>query len=156
MVGGEKENSITGGTNSAQSVGEGSKSSSGEKSGSDTLGRMDLAGKTHPVSGVPFDANGFPIFESKYNTKLEPEDYMKSRSAHFDKASKALYNNIMNDSSLRSKFTKEEIGIFKDGGVPKSYTWHHHQDVGVMQLVDRKLHRKTGHIGGFSIWGSGN
>ncbi|MBS6396463.1 MAG: HNH endonuclease [Clostridiales bacterium] len=25
-----------------------------------------------------------------------------------------------------------------------------------MQLVNRKIHRKTGHVGGFSIWGSGN
>lgn len=106
---------------------------------------MDLAGKTHPISGVKFDSNGFPIFESKYNTKLEPQDYLKSRGTHFARASKALYNDIMNDSNLRSKFT--------EAGVPKAYTWHHHQDEGVMQLVDRKIHRQTG---GFSIWGPGN
>lgn len=117
---------------------------------------MDLAGKTHPVSGVKFDSNGFPIFDSKYNTTLAPQDYMKSRSTHFDRASKALYKDIMNDSNLRSKFTEAEIAIFKDGGVPKAYTWHHHQDAGVMQLVDRKTHRQTGHTGGFSIWGPGN
>lgn len=117
---------------------------------------MDLAGKTHPVSGVKFDSNGFPIFDSKYNTTLDPQDYMKSRGTHFDRASKALYNDIMNDSNLRSKFTEAEIAIFKEGGVPKAYTWHHHQDAGVMQLVDRKIHRQTGHIGGFSIWGPGN
>ena len=33
------------------------------QSGRDSRGRMDLAGKTHPVSGVKFDSNGFPIFE---------------------------------------------------------------------------------------------
>ena len=126
------------------------------KSGTPSIGRMDLAGKTHPVSGVKFDSNGFPIFESKYNTKLDPQDYLKSRGTHFDRASKALYNDIMNDSNLRSKFTEAEIAIFKDGGVPKAYTWHHHQDEGVMQLVDRKIHRQTGHTGGFSIWGPGN
>ena len=127
-----------------------------EKSSSSSIGRMDLAGKTHPVSGVKFDSNGFPIFESIYSTRLEPQDYMKSRSTHFDRASKALYSDIMNDSNLRSKFAEEEIAIFKEGGIPKVYTWHHHQDEGVMQLVDRKIHRQTGHIGGFGIWGSGN
>lgn len=126
------------------------------ESGTSSIGRMDLAGKTHPVSGVKFDSNGFPIFEQKYNTKLDPQDYLKSRGTHFDRASKALYNDIMNDSNLRSKFTEAEIAIFKEGGVPKAYTWHHHQDEGVMQLVDRKIHRQTGHTGGFSIWGPEN
>ncbi|MGN0299526.1 MAG: HNH endonuclease, partial [Lachnospiraceae bacterium] len=125
------------------------------ESDTSSIGRMDLAGKTHPVSGVKFDSNGFPIFESKYNTKLDPQDYLKSRGTHFDRASKVLYNDIMNDSNLRSKFTEAEIAI-KEGGVPKAYTWHHHQDKGVMQLVDRKIHRQTGHTGGFSIWGPGN
>lgn len=88
--------------------------------------------------------------------KLDPQDYLKSRGTHFDRACKALYNDIMNDSNLRSKFTETEIAIFKEGGVLKAYTWHHHQDEGVMQLVDRKIHRQTGHTGGFSIWGPGN
>lgn len=35
----------------------------GSESGTSSIGRMDLAGKTHPVSGVKFDSNGFPIFE---------------------------------------------------------------------------------------------
>ena len=60
----------------------------------------------------------------------------------------------MEDSLLKDKFTDTEIEIFKNGGIPKSYTWHH-QDAGVMQLVDRKIHRQTGHIGRFSIWGPG-
>ena len=126
------------------------------KSGSTSVGRMDLAGKKHPVSGVEFDSNGFPIFESKYSMQLKPEDYLKSRGTHFDRASKTLYNDIMKDSNLRSRFTDAEIAIFKEGGVPKTYTWHHHQDAGKMQLVNRKIHRQTGHIGGFSIWGPGN
>lgn len=117
---------------------------------------MDLAGKKHPVSGVQFDSNGFPIFDSKYDMKLNPEDYLKSRGTHFDRASKALYSDIMKNDSLRSQFTDAEIAIFKEGGVPKSHTWHHHQNEGVMQLVNRKIHRQTGHTGGFSIWGPGN
>jgi len=36
---------------------------------------------------------------------------------------------------------------------PKGYTWHHHQDYGRMQLVKTSIHSKTGHTGGWSIWG---
>ena len=43
------------------------------------------------------------------------------------------------------------IEIFKEGGVPKNYTWHHNQEPGLMQLVDRTIHKLTGHDGGFSI-----
>lgn len=120
------------------------------------LGRMELAGKKHPVTGVEFDSNGFPKFESKYDMQLAPEDYLKSRGTHFDRAGKKLYNDIMKDSNLRSQFTEQEIAIFKDGGVPKKYTWHHNQETGKLQLVNRKIHRKTGHVGGFTIWGPGN
>ena len=117
---------------------------------------MNMANKTHPVSGVKFDANGFPIFESEFNMHLEEVDYLKSRGTHFSRASKALYDEIQNNSVLASKFTQKEIDIFKEGGVPKRFTWHHNQEVGLMQLVDRKIHRQTGHDGGFSIWGLGN
>ncbi|MEZ4300427.1 MAG: HNH endonuclease [Polyangiaceae bacterium] len=32
---------------------------------------------------------------------------------------------------------------------PPGYTWHHHQDRGLMQLVESRVHRYTGHSGGF-------
>lgn len=67
-----------------------------------------------------------------------------------------MYNEIQNNPELASKFTQKEIEIFKEGGVPKGFTWHHNQEPGLMQLVDRTLHKQTGHDGGFSIWGSGN
>lgn len=36
---------------------------------------------------------------------------------------------------------------------PEGMTWHHSHKYGEMQLVDQELHRKTGHVGGWSIWG---
>jgi hypothetical protein len=117
---------------------------------------MNMAGKTHPVSGVEFDASGFPKFKSEYNMNLDPADYLKSRGTHFDRASKSLYNEIQNNSELASKFTQKEIDIFKEGGVPKRFIWHHNQEPGLMQLIDRTVHKQTGHDGGFSIWGPGN
>jgi len=38
---------------------------------------------------------------------------------------------------------------------PPGLTWHHHQDVGKMQLVDQDLHARYGHVGGMEIWGGG-
>lgn len=116
----------------------------------------NLAGKNHPVTDVPFDSEGFPVFESEFSMKLDPSDYLKTRPTHFRRASKDLYNKAMKDSTLTNKFTAEELATFKKGGVPENYTWHHHQDTGVMELVDSVIHGKTGHTGGFSIWGPGN
>ncbi|MDR1402017.1 MAG: HNH endonuclease [Puniceicoccales bacterium] len=31
--------------------------------------------------------------------------------------------------------------------------WHHHQDVGRMQLVPENIHEDVGHVGGFEMWG---
>ena len=33
----------------------------------------------------------------------------------------------------------------------RQWTWHHHQDVGVMQLVKREVHRAVPHRGGLSV-----
>jgi hypothetical protein len=33
---------------------------------------------------------------------------------------------------------------------PADYTWHHHQEPGLMQLIESKVHRLTGHTGGFA------
>ena len=120
------------------------------------FGRLELANKSHSKTGIKFDQEGFPIFDSFGDMYLEPEDYLKSRGTHFDRASKDLYQQIMANDELARKFTQEEIELFKNGSVPKRFTWHHHQNPGLMQLVDRRIHRQTGHIGGYSIWGKGN
>ena len=120
------------------------------------FGRLELANKSHPKTGIKFDQEGFPIFDSFGDMYLEPEDYLKSRGTHFDRASKDLYQQIMANDELARRFTQEEIELFKKSSVPKRFTWHHHQEPGLMQLVDRRIHRQTGHIGGYSIWGKGN
>ncbi|HDR8161405.1 HNH endonuclease [Bacillus cereus] len=117
------------------------------------LRKGDLAGDKHPVTGVPYDIEGFPIFEAKGEVTLKEADFKKSRPTHDRICSKALYEQIVKDPKLASKFTEEEIELFKHGEVPDAFTWHHHQDTGRMQLVDYELHRKTGHTGGYKIWG---
>lgn len=113
----------------------------------------DLAGDKHPVTGIRYDLDGFPIFKAHSEVKLKEADFKKSRPTHDKICSKALYEQIMKDPKLAAKFTEEEIELFKLGEVPENYTWHHHQEAGRMQLVDYETHRKTGHTGGYKIWG---
>ncbi|GIN87860.1 hypothetical protein J6TS2_42460 [Heyndrickxia sporothermodurans] len=37
------------------------------------------------------------------------------------------------------------------GLTPEGYIWHHHQDRGILQLIDKEVHNKTGHTGGRAI-----
>lgn len=48
---------------------------------------------------------------------------------------------------------KKKLNYLKMVKNLRTYTWHHHQDTGRMQLVDAFLHEKTGHTGGYNIWG---
>ncbi len=94
-----------------------------------------LANGIHPVTGVPFDKNGYPIFS----------DY--------------LYKKGLNDVLIQP--TNSRANDFRAANqaagyttTPKGYTWHHHQNTGRMQLVESAVHAKTGHTGGFSLWKS--
>lgn len=35
----------------------------------------ELAGNKHPVSGIPYDLNGFPIFDAFAEVKLKEVDF---------------------------------------------------------------------------------
>ena len=112
-----------------------------------------LAGKKHEATGVKFNKNGYPKFDSKFTTQIKKANYSAGRSAHFKEASLKLFQTAARDGNVFNKFTREELELFRRGKIPSSYTWHHHQSSGVMQLVDREIHRRTGHTGGISIWG---
>jgi hypothetical protein len=88
-----------------------------------------LAGSAHPVTGVPFDSDGFPDFSAARHPSVSDVriTLSGSRSTDFARANRA--------AGLAS--------------TPTGYTWHHHQDKGLMQLIDRTVHAKTGHTGGF-------
>jgi RHS repeat-associated protein len=89
-----------------------------------------LAGGTHK-SGVPFDAQGFPDFSAWRHPNV-PDVRIQLSGRRGTDESRA--NKAANLSST-----------------PSGYTWHHHQNCGKMQLVERPIHRATGHTGGFSI-----
>jgi hypothetical protein len=110
-----------------------------------------LAGKTHPVSGVPFDNNGYPIFDSMGEATLPGHlvGPQISDARQFQEATRQLWNEITDNPSLARRFTAEQLGQIERGeAYIDGFTWHHHQDGTTMQLVDRFIHSKTGHSGG--------
>lgn len=117
------------------------------------LGTPAMVNKVHKTTGVKFDKKGFPIFKSHFTVKLERKYHKASREVHFYQAGRILYNKAMKNKSFAKKFTKYELKVFSKGEVPQRFTWHHHQDKGVLQLVDYNIHFKVNHVGGFSIWG---
>ncbi len=104
---------------------------------------------------VNYDADGFPVFNSRADVYLPPDRIVVgSRDTHFTAANRVLAEN--SDAQLRSTgFTDAEIGQIRQGETPDNYTWHHHQDVGRMQLVRTNEHDalRGGHTGGWALWG---
>ncbi|PGK08261.1 wall-associated protein [Bacillus anthracis] len=131
----------------------GKKNNTGNKSKAKqpTIRNGHLAGKKHPVSGVPFDKKGFPIFRSKFNMQLPRSLWKESNYRQFkylnQEAAKQLVKN-------RQKiFFASDIKRMQKGDNPVGHTWHHHQTPGLMQLVNTVVHRQTGHTGGRALWG---
>ena len=116
-------------------------------------GMPSMVNKRNSRTGVYFDKDGFPKFKAIAEVKLERKYWKKDREAHFYRASKILYQKIQKSSRLANKFSRRAISTFKQGECPSKYTWHHHQDKGIMQLVDSDIHSKVRHNGGFAIWG---
>lgn len=118
------------------------------------LGLPGMANKTNSKTKVRFDAKGFPIFKAYYTVKLRRKDFKEARERHFYIANKTLYNDKSPKAKIKSKFSKKQIKQLSQGVTPDGYTWHHHQNAGVLQLVEEETHAKTYHHGGYSIWGS--
>ncbi|MFD3428478.1 HNH endonuclease [Nocardia fluminea] len=116
---------------------------------------VHMAGKRHPVTSVPYDERGFPIFDefAVYDTRLPSAAfYSVEYRQQMKMASRDLYAAIQRGEVDASKFTEKQLRQLKSGASEiDDLTWHHHQDRARMQLVDRWIHGKTGHIGGESM-----
>lgn len=126
-----------------------------------------LAGDVHPVTGVPFErkiieVDGekiegvFPQFESSHTVELPEQLHQASNKEQFDYANDKLREAVTNDPELRSQFTAEQLEQIENGDRPDGYVWHHAENPGELQLVDRDTHDRTGHTGGQVVWGGGS
>ena len=127
-----------------------------------------LEGSVHPETKVPFikkevEIDGeskildFPDFSEhcRFETQL-PENLHKANDYQHSKyCNEQLRQAFENGSLDPEQFTDRQRERIRDGYTPERYTWHHHEDLGRMQLVDSEIHAKTPHIGGRSLWGGG-
>ncbi|MEQ1613894.1 MAG: HNH endonuclease [Hyphomicrobiaceae bacterium] len=93
-----------------------------------TLRNQALAGQKHPVTGIPYDAKGFPDF--------------------FGVAQKSVSVPHTGDRVKDTTAANAKAGL---SATPPDMTWHHHQDGYIMQLVPSDVHRATGHTGSIGI-----
>ncbi|MCY1080328.1 HNH endonuclease [Archangium lansingense] len=74
-------------------------------------------------------------------------------------ADQRLYEAIRADPDLARELglSSEEIArLPAQADPPNGFVWHHHQDVGRMQLIREGAHRlANSHTGGMAIWGGG-
>ncbi|KAA0813194.1 integrase [Bacillus licheniformis] len=115
-----------------------------------------LKNKKHPITGVPYDKNGFPIFKHVGEVKIDKKFYKSSDAVQFRQATLLLKEKLEKKPELKKAFTDRQLQQISKGKKPEGYTWHHHQKDGIMQLVDSDIHGKTGHTGGRNIWGGGS
>ncbi|MGR7976592.1 T7SS effector LXG polymorphic toxin [Bacillus velezensis] len=115
-----------------------------------------LKNDVHPITGIPYDKDGFPIFEPVVEVKIDKSLYLEKDTVQFKKATELLLQEINKNPELKNHFTEMQLKQILKGKKPKGFTWHHHQNEGIMQLVDADIHGKTGHTGGRNIWGGGS
>ena len=100
----------------------------------------------------------FPDFSEhcRYETTL-PEDQLEdSRYLHDKYCNEQLHQAYENGNLDTEQFTDRQLEQIRNGDKPEDYTWHHHEEPGRMQLVDSEVHRRTPHVGGWSLWGGGS
>jgi RHS repeat-associated protein len=119
--------------------------------GSRWAGRTyEFQGVTDPVvqasmrakypNGVQFNEKGFPDFS--------PYRYKGGRGQLNDVQ-------IEMSGSYRQDFIRANRAAGFES-TPDGYVWHHHQDMGRMQLVPEDIHIHTRHSGGVDIWQKAN
>ncbi|SHF01801.1 DNase/tRNase domain of colicin-like bacteriocin [Seinonella peptonophila] len=128
------------------------------------------ANGTNEKTNFPYDERGYPRFKPIFKGRIQPADYLKDRPAHNGEMNKQLRAQYLKDPRLRKqildylkseykddyqrRFKQVEAEILK-GQKPSYFTWDHHYEPGVLQLVGSNIHGSNKHTGGFAIWGAG-
>jgi hypothetical protein len=115
---------------------------------------------TDGKAAVRFDKNGFPEFDPKFETLIDDIHIGSGKPlAHIRAANEKLFKAIKSEPGLarRLGLTPDDVAALPTSTLPPhQHAWHHHQDVGRMQLVPVSEHRLSRpHTGGMAIWGGG-
>jgi hypothetical protein len=109
---------------------------------------------------IYFDKDGFPQFETQFETILDNSHIGSGRpDLHIKAANKKLFDAIQSDPELARSLRLSQTQVDQLLAMPKApegYAWHHHQDVGRLQLIEQGPHfLARPHTGGMAIWGGG-
>lgn len=126
-----------------------------------------LEGTTHPESGISYEIDTvslrdgriiegvFPEFESIVDIQLPEELLQETDRFQMGNCNEQLKEILDKNPELRGEFTERQLEQIDSGYRPEGCTWHHHQQVGKMQLVESSVHDVSRHTGGKSLWGGG-
>ena len=125
-----------------------------------------LEGECHPITGVPFkrktvEVNGesvegvFPQFDVVHAVELLPGLHEASNKDQFAYANEQLKVAVESDPELKVQFSEEQLEQIANSDRPDGYVWHHSENPGELQLVNKVTHDSTGHTGGQVVWGGG-
>jgi hypothetical protein len=105
---------------------------------------------------IMYNQRGMPVYDkyAAYDTKISMDVVkVEVREFHMQEATRDLKRAIQAGEISSERFTQEQlIAIMKEKPRIPDYTWHHHEDVGRMQLIPKVLHDDSRHIGGFKLW----
>jgi hypothetical protein len=124
--------------------------------GKNRAGQTVTDGKT----AIRFDKDGFPEFDTRFETLLDDVHLGSGdRAAHIKAANRKLHQAISQDPALSRVLglSRTDVdNLLTKVRPPNGYRWHHHQDVGRMQLITMQEHElAVPHTGGMAIWGGG-
>jgi len=128
---------------------------------------MKLEGMQHPETDVAFKKVQFILngsscevvaaqFKNVGQVHLQQEAYLWRRGKQDRCSSLLLWETLSQMDQSQNTLTEEQMQQLAKGKKPTGYTWHHDVIPGTVQLVDTKIHQKTGHTGGYAIWGRGS
>lgn len=105
------------------------------------------------VDGIKLTGS-FPEFHSNHDVQL-PNDLRFSSVYNQEKFCNTSLKDAVNENPDKYSeiFNAKQLEQIQNGKTPEGFTWHHHQQVGRMQLVDKEEHDANRHLGGWALWG---
>lgn len=104
-------------------------------------------------NGVRFDKEGFPIF-SPYALRFDKNGFPILKPSTRNTPDENRYVTI----TMTGKYPKDFAAADKKAGINEAFrkkhklTWHHHQNMGRMELIPKSLHDNVKHTGGSAVF----
>jgi hypothetical protein len=83
---------------------------------------------------------------------VEAGEITESHLADWINESYALKGETLTASELATKVGKMKTEILAGKDRLTDFTWHHHQELGRMELIPDWIHEKARHTGGDTLW----